>query len=87
MLKQIFLLQQFFELLVAFGHKKQFQRKSILAGIFIKLGQKRIVGKLFQDQPGIVMTGQQMGQGGFAGANVSFNRNKVVVHGPDGEEQ
>src|SRR6187200_1324779 len=41
--EHVFLLDQVFELLIAFSHKKQFNRKSILRWIFIKLGEKRIV--------------------------------------------
>ncbi len=43
--------QQFLELLISLGHKEQLQWKSILAGVFIELRKKRVVGDLFQYQP------------------------------------
>ncbi len=54
-LEHVFRLQQVFQLLITFGHEEQFQRKGILAGVFIKLWEKGIVGELFQDKPGIEM--------------------------------
>lgn len=79
-LKQVLGVDQLFELFVPFGHKKQLQRKSKLPGAFIKLRQERIVRKLFQDQPGIVMLGKQVGQGRFTGSDISFYGDKVMVH-------
>lgn len=80
LLEQVFRLQHLLELLVAFGHKKQLERKGILIGVFVEFGQEGIVGKFFQNQSGIEMFAQQIGQRGFAGADVSFYRNKIVFH-------
>ena len=84
-LEQIAGMDQFFQLFIAFGHKEQFQRERILLRVFIELGQKGIIGKLFQYQPGIVMLAQQMCQRCFSCANVSFYGNKVVFHIVNGE--
>ncbi len=84
-LKKIFLLNQVFQLFVPFGHKKKLERESILFWIFIKLGQKRIVGKLLQYQPCIVMSCQQVSQRGFAGADIAFYGDEMVVHWGDGQ--
>ena len=79
-LKKVTLLNQLLQLLETFRHEKQFQRKGVLFRVFIELGQEGVVGKLLQDQPGIVMLRQQVRQGGLAGADVSFNSNKRILH-------
>jgi len=84
-LKKIFLLDEFLQLLVPFGHKKKLERESILFWIFIKLGQKRIVGKLLQYQPCIVMSCQHVSQRGFAGADIAFYGDEMVVHWGNGQ--
>lgn len=50
------------------------------AAVFRKTYLKRIVGKLFKDQPGIKMFGQQMSQSCFARTDVSFYGNEMVIH-------
>ena len=52
---EVFLLDQVFQLLEAFRHEEQFQWKSKLLRILVKLGEKRVVRKLLQHKPGIVV--------------------------------
>jgi hypothetical protein len=67
------------ELFVAFGQKRQFQRESIFVGFLVKLGQKRVFFKLFQNEFGIVFFGNAGSERCFAGADVTFDGNKIVV--------
>jgi hypothetical protein len=78
-LKKVFLLNQFFQLLESFRHEKKFQREGILLRIFVKLGKKRIVCKLFQDQPRIKMFRKQVRKRGLARTNVSFDSYEIVI--------
>src|SRR5688572_12698165 len=79
-LEHIFLLKQFLQLFEPFRHKKQFQWKCILAGILIKFGKKRIVCKLFQDQPGVIMLRKQVCKSSLTGPDISFYCDKLVIH-------
>lgn len=79
-LKHVLLLQQVLLLLVPLGHKKELEGKCILRRVFIKFRQERIVRKFLQHQPRIVMLAQQVGQGGLAGPDISFNGNKIIFH-------
>lgn len=79
-LKEVFLLDQLLELLKALGHEEQLQREGKLLGVFVKLRQERIIGKLLQDEPGIVLFGQQVCQRRLPGTNVSLNRYKIILH-------
>ena len=73
-------MNKFFKLFVPLRHEKKLQGESILFWVLVELGQKGVFGKSFKDETGVKMTGEQVGQGGFAGADVSFHRNKVIVH-------
>ena len=73
-------MHQFFHLLIPFGHKEQFQRKGILCGILIEFRQKRVVGELLDDQAGIEMFGEHMGKRRFAGPDIAFYGDKVIIH-------
>ena len=79
-LKKIAGVDQFIKLLIAFGHKEQLQRKRILGGILIEFRQEGVIGELFQDQPGIVMSGQHMCQSGLSRADIPFYRNEMLGH-------
>jgi hypothetical protein len=79
-LEKVFRMYQFLQLFVPFGHEKQFERKSVLFGTFVKFWQEGIVGEFFQHQPRIEMFAQQVCQRGFARADIAFNRNKVIIH-------
>lgn len=80
-------LDQFFQLFVSFGHEEQLQRKGVLAGAFVELAEKGIVGKCFEDQSGIVFLGKQMGQGCFTRADIAFDCNEVIFHGMKGQNK
>src|ERR1700761_7663035 len=58
-LKKIAGMTQFLELFIAFGHKEELQRKSILSGILVEFGKKGVIRELLEDQPGVVMSGQK----------------------------
>lgn len=79
-LEEVFLLYQFFLLLVPLCHKKQFHRERILLGVLVEFRKKRIVRKFFQHKAGIIMFTQQVCQGGFPCADISFYGDEVVVH-------
>src|SRR5450631_359762 len=79
-LKKILGVNQFFELFIAFCHKKKFERKSVLFWILVEFGQKGIFGKSFQDQAGVKMPGQQVGKCGFTCSDISFHGNKMIIH-------
>jgi hypothetical protein len=82
-LEKVFLMEKILLLLIPFGHEKEFQGKGILGRILIKLGEEWIVGKLLQDQAGVEMARQQMGQRGFSCSDIAFNGNEVIVHTVD----
>ena len=77
-MKKVFLLYEFLELLEAFRHEEKFQGESVLAGVFVKLGKKGIVCKLFKHEARIEMLGKQVCQRGFSGAYVSFNSYEII---------
>ena len=71
---------QFLQLFITFRHKKKLQRERVLLWILIEFGEKGIFGERFQDQAGIEMPGQQMGKRGFSCTDISFHRNKMIIH-------
>lgn len=73
-------IDKFFQLLVTFGHKEEFQRKGVLSGVLIEFGEERVVGELFEDEAGVEMAGEHVRQGCFAGADISFYSDEVMVH-------
>lgn len=78
-LEKVFLLNEFLQLLEALRHEKQFQGEGILRGVLIELGEKGVVGKLLQHQPGIEVLGEQVGEGGLAGAYIPFYGNEIIL--------
>ena len=79
-LKKVLGVDQLFELLIPFCHKKQFQRKGILLRVFVKPGKKRIVCELFQYKPCVKMPRQEVSQSCFACTYIAFNGNEMVFH-------
>jgi len=73
-------IDQLFQLLVTFGHKKEFQGKGVLSGVLIELRQERVVGELFEDEAGVEMAGEHVRQGRFTGSDISFYGDEVMVH-------
>ena len=73
-------IDQFLQLFVAFGHKEKLQRKGVLSGVLIEFRQEWVVGELFEDEAGVEMAGEHMRQGCFAGADISFDSDEVMVH-------
>jgi hypothetical protein len=59
-LEKVFLGKQVLQLLVPLSHEEELQRKRELLGILVEPGQEGIVSKGLQDQPGIVVFGEQV---------------------------
>lgn len=79
LLEEVGIHQDLLELFVSFGHEEELYGKGVAFGIFVEEGEERIIGKLFEDQAGIKIFGQQLGERGFAGADISFNNNIITV--------
>ena len=77
-LEEVFLDQVFLELLVAFGQEKELNRKGISIGVFVEKGEEGIIGKFFQDEAALKVPFQHFAQGGFSGADVSFDGDKLM---------
>ena len=73
-------IHQFLQLFVAFGHEEQFKRKGVLSGVLVEFREEWVVGELFEDEAGVEMAGEHMRQGCFAGADISFYSDEVMVH-------
>ncbi len=73
-------IDQLFQLFVPFGHEEELQRKGVLSRVLIEFRQEWVVGELFEDQAGVEMAGEHMRQGCFAGADISFYRDEMMVH-------
>ena len=67
------------QLLVPFGHKKQFDREGVALWLLIKWRQKRIVGKLLQHQITPKTSGQLMAERRFASTDIAFNGYEIVL--------
>ena len=74
------MLDEFFELLEAFGHEKELKRERELLWVFVELRQEGVVGKLLEDKACVIELREQVGEGGLAGADVSFYGNERVFH-------
>lgn len=79
LLEEVGIHQDLLELFVSFGHEEKLYGKGVAFGIFVEKGEEGIIGKLFEDQAGIKVFGQQLGERGFAGADISFNNNIITV--------
>lgn len=73
-------IDQLLQLFVAFGHKEKLKRKGVLGRVLIEFRQEWVVGELFEDEAGVEMAGEHMRQGCFAGADISFYSDEVMVH-------
>lgn len=79
LLEEVGIHQDLLELFVSFGHEEEFYGEGVAFGIFVEEGEEGIIGKLFEDQAGIKVFGQQLGERGFAGTDISFNNNIITV--------
>lgn len=70
--------EHFFQLLITFRHKEKLQRKGVLIWLRIKFGEERVVSKPFQDQPGLQVIRELVGEGGLSRADIAFYGNKTI---------
>jgi len=73
-------IDQLFQLFVAFCHKEKLQRKGVLRRVLVEFRQEWVVGELFEDEAGVEMAREHMREGCFAGADISFYSDEVMVH-------
>jgi len=68
----------FEQLLVALGHKKEFNRESVTLRLLVKWRQKRIVRKLLQHQRTTESLCQLMAKRGLPRTNIALNGYEIV---------
>lgn len=76
--EQLPLRQQFLQLLVALGHKKQLHGKGIAFRVFIKIREEGVVGELFENEAAAEILFHHLAEGSFSGAYISFDGDKIM---------
>lgn len=70
--------EHFLQLLITLCHKEKLQWKGVLVRLRVKFGEKRVVCEPFQDQPGLQVFRELVGEGGLPRADIAFYGNKTI---------
>jgi hypothetical protein len=76
--KEVFLERDFSELLMAFGHEKQFDSKGKALRVLVEKRQERIVIKLFEDELDRMPLGKQLAKAGFTRTDIAFYADVLI---------
>ena len=72
LLKEVGLGEVLLQLLVALGHEEQLDGEGVAFRIFVKTGQERVVGELFEDEVAAKIAGQHPAERRLACADIAF---------------
>jgi hypothetical protein len=77
-LKEVGLEEAVLELFMAFGEEKQFDGKGVALRVFVEIGQEGVVCELLEHEAAGEVPFQHFAQGGFPGADIAFDGDKLV---------